>query len=80
MSGSHQAPPKKRERKNMKLKHETNMLADEKAFKSYYENPILNRLANTVFGGAVFGESTMLAMMGETTSEKEFVKLVMESL
>ena len=49
-------------------------------WKSYYADPVLNRLANTVWHGMVFGEQTMLAMKAETCDEAQFIKAVQEAL
>lgn len=49
-------------------------------FKHYYDDAVLNRLANTVWGGMVFGEKTMLEMKAECCDEAQLIEAVNEVL
>lgn len=51
-----------------------------KFWKHYYDNEVLNRFANTVWNGRVFGEQTMLQMMAECCDEQQFLKAVEDAL
>lgn len=45
-------------------------------WKLYYSDPLLNALANMVWHGCVFGETTMLNMLGECCDVEQFVELI----
>ena len=58
----------------------TETTATTKPTKRYYEDEQLNRLANTVWHGRVFGEKTLLEIRAECGDEAQFVQAVQESL
>ena len=56
----------------------TTTSASKLEIEDYYTNPILNRLANERKWGRVFGEKTMLDMMGECCDEAQFIEMIEE--